>query len=55
MNKECKKCGHGCHCNAEHEECNCESCECNKESKRTYTFQKDWAQDISFENEVKFA
>ena len=54
MNKECKKCGHGCHCNEEHKECNCESCECNKDDKRTYTFHKDWGQDISFEKEIKF-
>ena len=54
MNKECKKCGHECHCNEEHKECNCESCECNKEDKRTYMFHKDRAQDISFENEIKF-
>ena len=54
MNKECKKCGHECHCNSEHKECNCESCKCNKEDKRTYTFHKDLGQDISFENEIKF-
>ena len=39
MNKECKKCGHGCHCNEEHKECNCESCDCAKSKAQDLTYE----------------
>ena len=55
MNK-CQKCHCKCHCDgdlhAHHYDgdlCACEGCKC----KRTYTYEKDHATDMSFENEVK--
>ena len=45
----CKKCNHLCHCiEADHSDCKCENCECN--NKRTYKKHKDWATDMSYEN-----
>ena len=49
----CKKCNHLCHCiEADHEGCKCDSCECNTkaEDKRTYKTHKEWANDMSYEN-----
>ena len=43
----CKKCNKMCHCtNAEGE---CTNCECDQ-NKRTYKTRKEWADDMSYEN-----
>ena len=49
----CKKCNHLCHCiEADHEGCKCKGCDCNgrEEDKRTYKTHKEWANDMSYEN-----
>ena len=47
-----------CHCSEElhghyydGDLCACDNCKCGK---RTYKYQKDYATDMSFENEVKY-
>ena len=52
---KCKKCYHDCHCDGElHADeyglCTCEDCAC----KRTYDKKQDHANDMSYENEVKY-
>ncbi len=52
---KCKKCYHDCHCDGdlhadEYGICTCDDCKC----KRTYTKEKDYGTDISYENEVKY-
>ena len=59
MNK-CKNCHCDCHCDGElhnhhydGDPCTCENCECKKdkvEDKRTYKTHKEWANDMSYEN-----
>ncbi len=50
----CKTCFHPCHCGEDNDlhadeygVCTCERCTC----KRTYTKEKDYATDITYENE----
>ena len=55
---KCKNCQCDCHCNSEMHlpkdeldkggACVCDNCECN--NKRTYKKHKDWATDMSYEN-----
>ena len=55
---KCKNCQCDCHCDSamhlpKHEldkggACVCDNCECN--NKRTYKKHKDWATDMSYEN-----
>jgi len=52
---KCKKCYHDCHCDGdlhsdEYGLCACENCAC----KRTYDKKQDHANDMSYENEVKY-
>jgi hypothetical protein len=52
---KCQNCKNDCHCQNNLQEnsvgiCKCNDCKC----KRTYKKQKDYATDISFENEVKY-
>ncbi len=54
---KCKNCHCNCHCKEElhghHYDgdlCVCENCTC----KRTYKKEKDYGQDMSYENEVKY-
>ena len=52
---KCKNCHHDCHCNGdlhsdEYGSCACNNCKC----KRTYEKEKDYATDMSFENEIKY-
>ena len=54
---KCKKCNHNCHCNGdlhadEYGTCACNNCQCN--NKRVYKYEKDHANDMSYENEVKY-
>jgi hypothetical protein len=42
----CKKCNHLCHCiEADHEGCKCDGCEC-----KAVDNNKEYASDLSFEN-----
>ncbi len=54
---KCKNCNCDCHCkenlHGHHYDgdlCTCDNCECNPD-KRTYKTRKEWATDMSFENE----
>ena len=52
---KCEKCHHDCHCKEElhadiYGTCACENCEC-KNNKRTYKTHKEWANDMSYEND----
>jgi len=54
---KCKNCYCDCHCNGDlhnhHYDgdlCTCDNCTC----KRTYKKEKDYATDMSFENEIKY-
>ena len=59
---KCKNCHCNCHCDGDlhnhhydGDPCTCDNCACknkkdNVEDKRTYTTDKEWASDLSFEN-----
>ena len=54
-NYKCKDCHCNCHCDGElhvddYGVCTCDDCKC----KRVYKYKKDYATDMSFENEVKY-
>ena len=54
---KCKNCNCKCHCDGdlhadEYGVCTCDNCKCG--NKRTYKKEKDYATDMSYENEVKY-
>jgi len=52
-NKNCKKCGHLCHCvEADHEGCNCANCDCNGEQAEQATYEQHPKTDAFKSGEV---